>query len=252
MFARRTTVRGPHDLRTRARVCSFERLESREMLSGSGWAAMTAKPLLSPAYSGGQNGYTPAEIARAYGVDQLPAFANGAAANGAGQTIAVIDAFDDPTIASDLQTFDQAFHLPAPPTLRKWTSRAARTTRTGPRMVGGNGLGRRVGPCDRSRGKHSPRRDGIRSVDRPARGRRLRPASARGLGRLHELGFVRVFSRDDPGQLSSPRPRESGVTFLAATGDGGRRRTGRPFRRTSWRSAARRATDVRRDRDVSI
>ena len=40
MFARRTKVRGPHDVR--ARVCSFERLESREMLSGSGWVARTA------------------------------------------------------------------------------------------------------------------------------------------------------------------------------------------------------------------
>jgi subtilase family serine protease len=42
----------------------------------------------------------------AYGIDQLPE-------NGAGQTIAIIDAFDDATIASDLIQFDQQFGLPA-------------------------------------------------------------------------------------------------------------------------------------------
>src|SRR5262249_33964905 len=35
-------------------------------------------------------------------------------ANGSGQTIAVVDAYDNPTIANDLQTFDRQFNLPDP------------------------------------------------------------------------------------------------------------------------------------------
>jgi hypothetical protein len=50
--------------------------------------------------------YTPAEVRHAYGVDQL-------SQNGAGQTIAIVDAFDAPNIANDLAVFDQSFGLPA-------------------------------------------------------------------------------------------------------------------------------------------
>jgi subtilase family serine protease len=51
--------------------------------------------------------YTPAQIRQAYGFDKL-------ALDGAGQTIAIIDAFDDPTLWQDLQKFDQWFGLPDP------------------------------------------------------------------------------------------------------------------------------------------
>ncbi len=51
-------------------------------------------------------GYSPAQISHAYGLDTLTN-------NGAGQIIAIVDAFDDPTIASDLQTFTNFFGLPA-------------------------------------------------------------------------------------------------------------------------------------------
>ncbi len=49
--------------------------------------------------------YTPAQIRHAYGVDQL-------ANDGAGQTIAIVDAYDNPTIAQDLAAFDRQFNLP--------------------------------------------------------------------------------------------------------------------------------------------
>lgn len=49
-------------------------------------------------------GYTPAQIRQAYGFDQL-------ANDGAGQIIAIVDAFDDPSAAADLQTFINAFGL---------------------------------------------------------------------------------------------------------------------------------------------
>ena len=67
-------------------------------------------PRLSPQGGGGNSPnvdapYTPAEIRHAYGVDQL-------SYDGTGQTIAIVDAFDDPTIAADLTAFDLKFGLP--------------------------------------------------------------------------------------------------------------------------------------------
>lgn len=61
------------------------------------------------------DGYTPAQIRKAYGFDQAT-FANGTIpADGRGQTIAIVDAFDSPSIKSDLSVFDAQFGLPAPP-----------------------------------------------------------------------------------------------------------------------------------------
>ena len=52
--------------------------------------------------------YQPAQMQRAYDLTRL--FRRGV--DGAGQTIAIVDAFGSPTIAADLATFDRAFHLP--------------------------------------------------------------------------------------------------------------------------------------------
>jgi subtilase family serine protease len=41
--------------------------------------------------------------------------------NGSGQTIVIFDSFGSPTIRSDLAIFDQAFHLPAPPSFTIYT-----------------------------------------------------------------------------------------------------------------------------------
>ncbi len=49
-------------------------------------------------------GLTPAQVRNAYGLNLI----NG---NGAGQTIAIVDAYDDPYIASDLQKFDAAYGI---------------------------------------------------------------------------------------------------------------------------------------------
>ena len=49
--------------------------------------------------------YSPAQIRKAYGVDDL-------AADGTGRTIVIIDAFQSPTLAQDVQLFDQSFDLP--------------------------------------------------------------------------------------------------------------------------------------------
>src|SRR5450631_695904 len=58
--------------------------------------------------------YTPPAIRAAYGVQSL--INNGA--NGAGQTIVILDAFGSPTIQADLQVFDTLFGIPAPPSFQ--------------------------------------------------------------------------------------------------------------------------------------
>ncbi|HEY7156046.1 MAG TPA: S53 family peptidase [Gemmataceae bacterium] len=60
------------------------------------------------------SGYTPGQIVQAYRFDQIH-LAGGVPGNGAGQTIAIVDAYDDPTITHDLAIFDVMFGLPAPP-----------------------------------------------------------------------------------------------------------------------------------------
>jgi hypothetical protein len=57
-------------------------------------------------------GFSPAQIQQAYGFNQI-AF-NATPGNGSGTTIAIVDAYDDPNIATDLQTFDAQFGLPNP------------------------------------------------------------------------------------------------------------------------------------------
>jgi subtilase family serine protease len=59
------------------------------------------------------DGMSPQQIRHAYGFDQVT-FRRGAhrfAGNGAGETIAIVDAFSDPTIFPDLRTFDAAYGL---------------------------------------------------------------------------------------------------------------------------------------------
>jgi subtilase family serine protease len=66
--------------------------------------------------AGPAGGYTPAQMRHAYGFDQISFQSNGqtVAADGAGQTVAIVDAYDDPSIASDLSTFDGQFGLADP------------------------------------------------------------------------------------------------------------------------------------------
>jgi subtilase family serine protease len=58
-------------------------------------------------------GFGPSQIAHAYGFDQITF--NGVTGDGRGQTIAIIDAYDQPNIVSDLAAFDSAFGIAAPP-----------------------------------------------------------------------------------------------------------------------------------------
>ena len=92
----------------------FEQLELREVLSASGFVP---DYLVFAASSSSTAGYTPAQIRTAYGFNSLSSFGS-TPANGSGQTIAIIDAYNDPNITSDLAVFDQAYGIAAPPSLK--------------------------------------------------------------------------------------------------------------------------------------
>jgi hypothetical protein len=105
----------------------LEELERRDLMSGTGMASPLTRPI-GPLQPAGYNpspigGFSPSQVRHAYGFDQL-LFTKATGipqlpilivpANGAGQTIAIVDAFDNPTIASDLKIFDQQYGLPDP------------------------------------------------------------------------------------------------------------------------------------------
>jgi hypothetical protein len=99
--------------RRRTWPTALEGLEPRALLSGFRPNYLLVGPqeaLASP------SGFSPAQIRHAYGFDQVQFSSNGQtiAGDGAGRTIAIVDAFDDPNIAGDLQAFDRQFSLTDP------------------------------------------------------------------------------------------------------------------------------------------
>jgi len=91
----------------------FERLEPRALLSTN---TLQTDLFLVAASGTTVSGYTPAQIRAAYGFNNA-AFGS-TAADGTGQTIAIVDAYDDPDILTDLKQFDQTFGIAAPPSLK--------------------------------------------------------------------------------------------------------------------------------------
>ncbi len=68
-------------------------------------------PLAVPATQPGTAApYTPQQVATAYGVNQI--LFNGVVGNGQGQTVAIVDAYNNPTIVADANTFSSEFSLP--------------------------------------------------------------------------------------------------------------------------------------------
>jgi hypothetical protein len=89
-----------------------ERLESRQLLSTLPEAhpMFVTGPLVQ--YTTPPAGaYMPAQVQQAYQFNKVSF--NGVAGTGTGETIAIVDAYDDPNIQSDLNTFDTQFGLPA-------------------------------------------------------------------------------------------------------------------------------------------
>ena len=103
---------------------AVEELEARTLLSAvSSTVAGTAAPKyiidpnVTPQASPGSSGYTPIQIQQAYTLSTGTAFNNnisfnGAPANGIGETIAIVDAYNDPNIVSDVGAFSTEFGLP--------------------------------------------------------------------------------------------------------------------------------------------
>ena len=85
-------------------------LESRTLLSTTfAHPTFVVGPFGGGTGPGG--GFTPAQLQTAYGFSSISF--NGTAGTGSGETIAIVDAYDDPNIQSDLNTFDSEFGLPA-------------------------------------------------------------------------------------------------------------------------------------------
>jgi hypothetical protein len=108
-----------------APTCEF--LETRQLLSVSAIpvattvGAVPASLIVQPSVSimptvaaATPAGLSPSQVKTAYGLNQIT-FNGSITGNGAGQTIAIIDAYDDPDIASDLAKFDAQYGLSAPP-----------------------------------------------------------------------------------------------------------------------------------------
>jgi subtilase family serine protease len=71
---------------------------------------------VAPAGGPGQPaGFSPAQISQAYGFNQIRLGNGTVAGDGQGQTIAIVDGYNQPNITSDLQTFDATSGLSNPP-----------------------------------------------------------------------------------------------------------------------------------------
>lgn len=122
---------------SRSGTSIFEPLEDRRLLSVSA-GIMTAHPLTSllgsPQVEGTQFppggttpvGFSPSTIRHVYGIDAIRF--GSIVGDGSGQTIAIVNAFDNPKFvnstdagfsSSDLHKFDAQFGLPDPPSFRK-------------------------------------------------------------------------------------------------------------------------------------
>ncbi len=95
----------------------LEALEDRNLMS-AGMAVPDYLTLVTPNGSTGPVGLTPTQIRNAYGFNSIQ-FSGGVTGAGTGQTIAIIDAYDDPNIVSDLHAFDVAYGLADPPSFKK-------------------------------------------------------------------------------------------------------------------------------------
>jgi subtilase family serine protease len=180
----RQAVRRRHDPARRARALRplLEQVEARQLLSGGAPTIMpVAIRLGPPTVTGAPNqtnpagttsppaySYTPAQIQHAYGFsdgaingynDQIQ-FGNAIKGDGTGQTIAIVDAYDDPSFVdstingvpggtpnpafatSDLAHFDKQFGLPNPPSFVKLNQYGSTTNLPGTDPAGaGNPYG---------------------------------------------------------------------------------------------------------------
>ena len=119
--------RSAHPLMCSRRPLRFnlacESLEDRQLLSAAATipdpSQIIALPSIqmTPMSGPGSTALTPQQIQGAYGINQIT-LSGGIKGNGAGQTIAIVNAYNDPNITSDLAAFDKQFGLQAPPSFK--------------------------------------------------------------------------------------------------------------------------------------
>ena len=117
----RPAARRRASTRLRTATPELERLEVIQLLTVTPIVGPVAAPAvfhpmfdLGPAASGATppaSAFTPSQIRQAYGFSSITF--GGVQADGTGQTIAIVDAQDDPNIQADLNAFDAQFGLPA-------------------------------------------------------------------------------------------------------------------------------------------
>jgi len=98
----------------------LECLEDRRLLSATTASlhSITVEPqiVVNASDTSGtstNSGYTPAQIKTAYDLNNITFNGGFDTGNGSGQTIAIVDAYNDQNISSDLATFDSAYGLPS-------------------------------------------------------------------------------------------------------------------------------------------
>ena len=139
--AHRRAISARRSSRPRHFAPACEYLETRQLLSVSAFptgptvGAVPASLVVQPSVSvtplagtGSPAGLSPAQIKAAYGLNQM---VQRFAGNGAGQTIAIIDAYYDPNIASDLGKFDAQYGLAAPPSFTQYVEIGLRSDNSG-------------------------------------------------------------------------------------------------------------------------
>ena len=122
------TKSGKNTRNSNHRVCCFEPLETRSLLSATSLAEL-ANVYATPAVA--TSGYTAAQITSAYLANNLSIITklkSTVTGDGSGQTIAIVDAYNDPNIQSDLQTFCTKFNLYYSTSTLKVVSQTGSTT----------------------------------------------------------------------------------------------------------------------------
>ena len=107
---------------SRRRQWLVEPLENRALLSAiSVLDTQVAEPAftaLAAVTNTTPRGYTPAQIRAAYSFAGMTFNGGSIQADGTGQTIAIVDAYNDPNIVNDLHVFDTMFGIADPPSFK--------------------------------------------------------------------------------------------------------------------------------------
>lgn len=99
--------------------------------------SLTSSGALKPFDTSSPTGLSPTQLLNAYNIENVKF--GSVTGNGAGQTIAIVDAYDYPSAATDLHAFDQQFGLPDPPSFEKVNQSGSSATNTLPPTDTANG-----------------------------------------------------------------------------------------------------------------